>query len=202
MLVDLSLLQHHLGDYPASLEISSTALEIMEQFNRPKYIGQALTQAGRALAGLDNLEAAERKFLGAKDNFSHSDQVNLQMEPQAGLASIFLARADSASALMHAEQILNHLDASRSSASTNQQDQIGAIPGLEGTHDPMWIFLVCCQVLSNTGDSRAANLIKTAHELIQHQASKISDLDLHYSFLNNVKANQKIQSLFTQGGVG
>ncbi len=202
VLVDLSLLQHHLGDDNTSLEISGTALEIMEQFNRPKYIGQALTQAGRAYTGLDDFEQAERDFLRAIDNFSQSDQVNLLIEPQAGLARIFLINTDSTSALAHAEQVLNHIEAAQSSASTNQQDQVGALPGLEGTHDPMWIYLVCCQVLSNAGDSRAVNLIRTAHELIQQQASKISDPDLHYSFLNNVKANQEIQSLYTQGGVG
>ena len=202
VLVDLSLLQHHLGDDNASLEISCTALEIMERFSRPKYIGQALTQAGRAYAGLDDFEQAERDFLGAIDNFAQSDQANLLTEPQAGLALIFLENADSTSALNHAEYILNHIEAAQSSASTVQQDQVGAIPGLEGTHDAMWIYLVCCQVLSKTGDSRAAKLIRTAHELIQVQASNISDPDLHYSFLNNVKANQGIQSLYAQGGAG
>jgi tetratricopeptide (TPR) repeat protein len=202
VLVDLSLLQHHLGDQHAALESTSTALEIMEQFNRPKYLGQAQTQTGRAFLGLEKFESAEENFLRAKDQFSHSDQVNLQMEPQAGLASIFLARADSASAMMHAEQILNHLDTARSSASGDQPNQVGAIPGLETTHDPMWIYLVCCQVLSQAGDSRAVKIIKKANDLIQHQASKISDPDLNYSFLNNVKANQVIQSLYAQGGIG
>jgi len=202
VLVDLSLLQHHLGDNLASLEFSSTALEMMDQYNRPKYIGQAQTQAGRAYAALDDLEHAKKHFLNAKENLSLAGEVNLLMEPHAGLANLFLANAEVESALPHVDEILNHIQAARSSVTDDLQDQAGAVPGLEGTHDPMWIYLVCCRVLSEGNDSRAVNILQAANELIQQQALKITDPDLHYSFLHNVKANQGIQSLFDRGGLG
>jgi len=202
VLVDLSLLQHHLGDNLASLEFSSTALEMMDQFNRPKYIGQAQTQAGRAYAALDDLEHAKKHFLNAKENLSLAGEVNLLMEPHAGLANLFLANAEVESALPQVDEILNHIDVARSSVTDDLQDQAGAVPGLEGTHDPMWIYLVCCRVLSEADDSRAVNILQAANELIQQQALKITDPDLHYSFLHNVKANQGIQSLFDRGGLG
>jgi hypothetical protein len=66
----------------------------------------------------------------------------------------------------------------------------------------MWIYMVCCHVLSQANDSRAPDLIQDAYDLIQQQASNITDSDLNYSFLNNVKANQEIQFLLAQGGDG
>jgi class 3 adenylate cyclase/tetratricopeptide (TPR) repeat protein len=202
VLIDLCLLQHHLGDDDTALEISSAALEIIEQSNRPKYIGQALTQAGRVYIGLGDFEAAEKHLLKAEEYFSQADQVNLLMEPRAGLANLRLMGNDDSSALTHAEYILNHLEAVQSASAADQRDQAGAIPGLEGTHDPLWIYLVCCQVLSKTNDLRAADLIKTAYDLLQQQASRITDPDLHFSFINNVKANQAINSLYSRGAAG
>ncbi|MBK5107380.1 MAG: tetratricopeptide repeat protein, partial [Anaerolineales bacterium] len=202
VLIDLCLLHHHLRDDNTALEISSAALEIIEHSNRPKYIGQALTLAGRVYIGLGDFESAEKQLLKAKEYFSQADQVNLLMEPQAGFANLLQVSNDHSSALTHAEYILNHLEAVQSSSTADQLDQAGAVPGLEGTHDPMWIYLVCCQVLSKTNDLRAADLIKTAYELLQQQASRITDPDLNFSFTNNVKANQGIISLYARGAAG
>jgi hypothetical protein len=124
------------------------------------------------------------------------------MEPRAGLANISLLGNDNSSALTHAEYILNHLETVQSASAADLLDQAGAVPGLEATHDPMWIYLVCCQVLSKTNDLRAADLIKTAYELLQQQSSRITDPDLHFSFINNVKTNQEINSLYARGADG
>jgi tetratricopeptide (TPR) repeat protein len=202
VLVDLSLLHHHLGDDNTALKTSSAALEIAEQFNRPKYSGQALTQAGRAFAGLENYENAENYYLKAKDNFSQIDQPNLLMEPQAGLSAVFLATADSTSALTLVDQILNHLESANTSTGDENQENSGTVPGLEGTRDPMWIYLVCCHVLDSAEDQRLGRLLKTAHNLIEQQALKITDPDLAFSFLNNVKTNQDIKFLYARGDVG
>lgn len=199
VLIDLSLLQHHLGNDSKSLETSSTALEILEQYARPKYLGQVLTQAGRAHYGLGDFENAEAKFMKAGENFAQIDQVNLQMEPRAGLADLYLVRNEPDAALTHAEQVLEHLESAASNAASNQIEQAGAISGLEGTHDPFWIYLVCCRVLIQTNYSRSIALSKTARELIQLQAKRITDPDLRFSFLNNVRANQDILNLHSEG---
>ena len=202
VLIDLALLQHHLGDDRTSLVLSCEAQEIMDQFNRHKYLGQALTVAGRAQLGLGEPDQAEKYFQKAEEKFAQAGQGNLAMEPVAGLAKILLSKADLFAAMTYTENILNHLDNVLKSATSIPPDQVGALPGLEGTLDPMWIYLVCCQVLSAVSDRRARQLIQDAQALIQQQASRISDPDLHYSFLNNVRANQGIQSLFEGGGLG
>lgn len=165
-------------------------------------MGQALTIAGRAQLGLGELDPAEKYFQQAEEKYTQAGQGNLVMEPIAGTANILLIKADPYAAMTHTENILNHLDEVRKSATSIPQDQVGALPGLEGTHDPMWIYLVCCQVLSAVADHRAGLLIQHAYDLIQQQASRITDPDLHYSFLNNVRTNQGIQSLIEGGGLG
>jgi hypothetical protein len=121
------------------------------------------------------------------------------MEPETGMAAVFLSTGELNSALGYVNKILNHLETAQTSAGVEQQDRSGVIPGLEGTRDPMWIYSISCQVLSAEEDSRMANLLEVAHHLIQTQAKKISDPDLQFSFLNNVKSNQEIQALFQLG---
>lgn len=200
VMVDLSLLHHHLGDDQTALQICDSALEISAQFNHPKYLGRALSQSGRALAGLEKYQQAEKQYRGAIEKFSEVDQHNLSMEPQAGLSSVFLAADELTVALTHIEQILDHLRAAKSSTG-EQSDQVGAVPGLEGTRDPMWVYLVCCQVLTALQDPRGEKILQSAQLLINQQASKIANPDLHFSFLNNVKVNQEIQAFSSQGDV-
>jgi len=196
--VDLSLLHHHLGDDETALQICESALIVFEEFNQPKYLGRAFTQAGRASAGLQNFEAAKGYYQNAIENFTQIEQANLLREPETGMAAVFLATGELNDALVYVNRILNHLETAQTSAA-EQQDQGGVVAGLQGTRDPMWIYLVSCQVLSAAQDSRMANILDTAHQLIHTQAEKISDPDLQFSFLNNVKSNQEIQALFQQG---
>ena len=196
--VDLSLLHHHLGDDETALQICESALIIFEEFDQPKYLGHAFTQAGRASAGLNNFDDAKRYYQYAIEKFTQIDQTNLLREPETGMAAVFLATSELNSALGYVNKILNHMETAQTSAA-EQQDQSGVIPGLEGTRDPMWIYSVSCQVLSAAQDSRMAHILETAHHLIHMQAAKISDPDLQFSFLNNVKSNKEIQDLFQQG---
>ncbi|MGB7094348.1 MAG: tetratricopeptide repeat protein [Anaerolineales bacterium] len=200
VLVDLSLLHHHLGDDETALQKGKAALRIAEESGHPKYLGRSLTQTGRALAGLGNYEGAEKHYQRAKDSYSQINQDNLQMEPLAGLSAVCLAAGNQASAKTHVDLILNHLESAQTSEVDDQPDQAGAVPGLAGTRDPMWIYLMCFRVLAAVQDQRAGDILRTAQSLVEQQASKISDPDLHYSFLNNVKANQEIQSLYERGG--
>jgi hypothetical protein len=79
--------------------------------------------------------------------------------------------------------------------------EAGAVPGLEGTSDPMWIYLTCYKILKAVQDQRSETILREAQKLIEEQALKIEDPDLHYSFLSNVKTNQELNSEFTQAGI-
>jgi predicted ATPase/class 3 adenylate cyclase len=207
VLTALSLLHHHLGDDKNALQISEAALAILEEFNHPRYLGRALTQQGRALSGLEQHKRAEKSFQQARDKFLAIDQENLSLEPLAGLSAVQLARGEQTSALEYVEKILNHLNQYQSpdfkkladTRNSSKVSETGAMPGLEGTSDPMWVYLTCYKVLKANQDQRAQDLLSEAQKLLAEQVAKIEDPDLQYSFLNNVVSNREIQSAANTG---
>jgi tetratricopeptide (TPR) repeat protein len=210
VLIDISLLHHHLGDDETALQKSKAALTIAEELHHPRYMARALTQLGRAQIGLERYENAGDSFQQAREKFKELNQENLSLEPLAGLAAVDLAGGDRTSALTHIEEVLNHLGSYPDSdfkrlnsvGEVSVVDETGAVPGLEGTGDPMWIYLTCYRVLKAVQDQRSENILREAQKLIEEQALKIEDSDLHYSFLSNVKTNQEFQSESTLGGTG
>jgi predicted ATPase/class 3 adenylate cyclase len=208
VLTDLSLLHHHLGDDDTALEKSEVAITIAAELNHPRYHGRALTQRGRAFTGLEQYDRAAESYQRAHEIFLEIGQENLSMEPLAGLSATLLARGESPTALTHIETILNHLQEYQvpefkildGAGGTSSTSETGAIPGLEGTGDPMWIYLTCYEVLKANNDSRAQEILSAAQDLLKDQVTKIEDPDLQFSFLNNVITNREIQSAGNSGG--
>lgn len=209
VLIDLGLLHHHLGDDEIALYMSKTAFTMSDELRHPRYMARALTQFGRAQIGLERFESARESFQQAYEKFRELKQENLSMEPLAGLAAVDLACGDHTLALSHVEGILSHFDSHRVSDSKKLNnigeesvgDDRGAVPGLEGTSDPIWIYLICYEVLKAVKDQRSDNILAEAHKLIEEQALRIEDSDMNFSFLSNVKTNQEIMSEFSLGGI-
>jgi tetratricopeptide (TPR) repeat protein len=204
---DLSLLYHHLGDDPAAEETGKTAFLMVKEVNHPRYLGRAQTQLARAQAGLNQLTEAIENYHQARDLFSELGQDNLYMEVLAGLALAYLANGDQADALSCVEQIMQHFEAHEAAQMQARESDLratsesasDAVPGLEGTSDPLWIYLSCYRVFKANQDERQHRILSAAYNLIEGQAKKIEDADLRYSFLNNVKVNLEISSEFKLG---
>ena len=103
-------------------------------------------------------------------------QHNLGVETLSCLARVFMARGERERAKTQIEEILRHLET-------------GA---LDGTEDPLRIYLSCYHVLRANRDARAQDVLDTAHSLLHEQAAKIQDEDLRHSFLENVAANRAV----------
>ena len=70
-------------------------------------------------------------------------------------------------------------------------------PGLlEGTDDPFWVSQICYRVLIATGDSRAPEILETAHALLQERAARIDDETLRRSFMESMPAHREIVYAF------
>ena len=67
---------------------------------------------------------------------------------------------------------------------------------LDGTDEPIRVYLTCYRVLHANQDPRAQVLLTTAHSLLQQQAAKIEDETLRRSFLENVPAHSAIMREF------
>ena len=97
-------------------------------------------------------------------------------EPLAGLARIALARGDVAGASATVAEVLARLDAGGS---------------VDGTEDPLWIYLTCHEVLAAAGAPRAADLLRQAHALVMARAAPLGDAE-RATFLGNVPSHRAI----------
>jgi tetratricopeptide (TPR) repeat protein len=102
------------------------------------------------------------------------------MVSRAGLASVAAALGDLAQAQAHVAEILAYLDT-------------GVM--MPADHRPFWVYLICYQVLWAGGDPRAAEILLTAHRLLQEHAARTPDEATRRSFLENGAENREIVRL-------
>jgi len=65
-------------------------------------------------------------------------------------------------------------------------------PTLDGTIEPLRVYLTCYRVLRANEDPRAGEVLSAAHRLLQERAARIDDEQLRRSFLENVAAHREI----------
>lgn len=135
------------------------------------------TFLGHAQVEIGNLEAAEQAYQAGLEIRVSLNQPNLATESQAGLAQVALARQDIPTAITYVETILAFLDSGGS---------------LEGTEEPLRVYLTCYQVLSASGDPRAQTILEMAHEMLKARAASISDADMRRRFLDNIPHHREI----------
>ncbi len=177
----LALLQHQQGDDEAALEGSGIVASMAKAAGRRTMLAQALALRGSALEGLGHADEAAAAFREALEMRQAIGQPHLAAEVSAGLARLALAQGDLAGAQARVEQILDHLET-------------GA---LHGTDEPFRIYLTCTRVLQAAQDPRAAEVLATAHALLQEQAATIDDMALKRSFLEQVEAHRELAREFT-----
>ena len=175
-LANLSLVAHTLGDDEAARGYAVEMLRIAQEIGHRSHQGYALNNLGHALAGLNRLAEAAETYRQAVALRHDLGEHFLAMESLAGLARVLMAEGKPAEAQAHVEEILAYL---RSGS-------------LDGTDEPLRIYLTCYQVLKMEKDPRAQEILTTAYELLQQWANRISDEDLRRSFLKNVRAHRQI----------
>ncbi|HNS50799.1 MAG TPA: AAA family ATPase [Anaerolineae bacterium] len=176
----LSLLSHHLGDDRAAREESLAGLAVAREIGDRLGQGWLLDSLGHALAGLGDLDEAAGAYRQALALRQQLDEAHLAAESLAGLARVALLQADLSAAAEWVEEIL-HIDKTR---------------GLGGANEPFQIWLTCYRVLEAGGDTRADEVLVTAHERLQQQGSTIHDEALKRSFLENVAAHREIVAAY------
>jgi predicted ATPase len=181
-LVGLGLLGHHLGEDQAAREHSRCALDIAQELGEREIEPYALTHLGHALAGLGQLaEAADayRQSLALRRGLG---QPHLATEPLAGLARVCLIQGNPSEAQALVEEILAHLESHT----------------LEGTEEPIRVYLTCYRVLTANQDPRARGVLNRAYNLLQERAAKIGDEEKRRSYLENVPAHREILQEFAE----
>ena len=175
-LANLSLVAHTLGDDEAARGYALDMLRIAQEIGHRSNQAYALNNLGHALAGLNQLAEASDIYRQAVALRHELGEHFLAMESLAGLARVLLAQGNLAEARTCADDILAYLQAS----------------SLDGTDEPLRIYLTCYQVLSAGQDPRAGEVLTAAYDLLQQWAKKITDEDRRRSLLRNVRAHRQI----------
>ncbi|MBN1138646.1 MAG: tetratricopeptide repeat protein, partial [Anaerolineae bacterium] len=181
-LASLSSFFHFVGDNEAAEEYARQALSIFREIGDRYHQGHALTYWGHALSGLGQLDIAADAYRQAVELRCELGELHLAMESLAGLLRISLAHGDLPQALAHTERILNHLEGG----------------SLDGTDEPMHIYLTCYRALHAVHDLRAAEILETAHASLQERAAGIDDEGMRRSFLENVAAHREIVAAYRE----
>ena len=91
------------------------------------------------------------------------------------LACLTLGGGEPAQALIHANEILGHLETH----------------SLDGTYEPFRIYWTCYRILK-AHDGRAAEVLRTACCILQGRATGIKDDDVRRTFLEGVPAHRTL----------
>ncbi|MBN1955420.1 MAG: tetratricopeptide repeat protein [Anaerolineae bacterium] len=181
-LARLALLCHHLGDNKAAQSTSEKALFITRETENRTQEGHALLYLGHALAGEGHLAEAVQAYQQSLDMWRELERPNMIAECRAALARAALAQDDLPWAVAQVEQVLDHLKGN----------------SLDGTNEPIRIYLTCYHILRADQDPRAETILETAHSLLQERAAWIEQPELRQSFLENVAAHRALRGEFAQ----
>ena len=176
-LLNLSSYAGLLGDHTAALENADRALRLASETEDRSSEAWAQTYRGHALDQLGQYDQAHHAYTAALEIRNQLSQDVLAVEPSAGLARLALQNGEPQAALHVIQNFLPLLEAGSS---------------LEGTDEPVRIYLTGYQVLSANGDPRAGTLLDAGHQLLTKRLQNIEDFALRQSYVDAVSYNRDL----------
>lgn len=178
-LINLSWVAQIQGEWETAIEYGEEGIAITRGSNLPESEAEALLWLGHARTGLGQVEEAFAAYMASLDLRRELAQDYLAMGVLAGMARAAVAQDDLDSAANYVAEITSYLDAGGS---------------LDGTWEPLRIYLTCYQVLQLHEDSRAGEILEVAYRELQKRAAKIPDADVRRTFLEDVPWHREIVS--------
>ena len=173
---DVAKVALHHGQADEALAIAQQAYQSVQGIeDRPSQAG-LLNVLGQVYLARGELDEAAAVYEQAYQIRQEVGQHTSAMEPLAGLAQTLLAASKTQAALAHVETILQYLDGH----------------SLDGTLEPIRIYLTCYEVLNQLGDPRTNAVLHEGYEQLQTRAAKINDPDKRQAYLHNVPAHQRL----------
>jgi predicted ATPase/DNA-binding SARP family transcriptional activator/Flp pilus assembly protein TadD len=176
VLAYLGLFAYHQGRHEAALSYSEQSVKIAQEHGDRHVQAYALNHLGHALLAVGRDEEATSAYEEALALRRALGQPALAMEVLAGMIRVAQARDDAAHARTLVEEILAHLEGGN----------------LDGSDEPLRVYLTCYQVLQAKGNARAGALLERAHSLLYERAARLDDVEARCSFLENVAAHREI----------
>ena len=175
-LSNLSFVANKQGESETAHAFSENALQVAEEIGDLSTQGYALMNMAHALIALGQRDTAFKTYNRALALRRELGQHNLAVESLAGLARVALGAGELTQALAYIDEILQYLEANT----------------LDGTEEPIGVYLTCYRVLSASEDMRARVILKDGYMLLIKRAAKISDKQIRRSFLENVLAHWEL----------
>ena len=182
-MINLGAMMVSQENYADALGYTIQALKLARKLGDRSAEAWALTHLGYANLGLGNFGNASSRFQAALDIRYSFNQQSLAMEPLAGLARAELNKGNLEAALSHVENILSHLAEGGN---------------LEGTEEPLRIYLIVYLALVKNHDSRADKVLKDAYSSLREQVRKIKEQTHQDMFVQNVPWRREIEELWLQ----
>ena len=176
MLCNLAWVAQARGDLAESLAWAGQAMPLARQVKDRDLEASILCTQGHALAANGQADKANTAYLESLAIFREIGRPSLQPEPLAGLARVVLAGGAAATAQACVAEIVAHFDAGGN---------------VDGSEDPMRIYLTCHQVLAAAGSPRAAEFLAGAHILLMEHAESLAGAERE-SFLGSVPTHRAI----------
>jgi class 3 adenylate cyclase/tetratricopeptide (TPR) repeat protein len=157
------------GDPTQAARLAREALKIAEEVGDSTGRATVLQVLGDAQAASGHPSAAGKSYRKALGLWDELESEGGRILALAGLSRLALIREDSERALQLLEPVLDRLE-----------------PDTPTDMDtPMQVYLTCYQALEANHDPRAADFLAQAQALLRARAGRISDPEMHKSFLEN-----------------
>jgi tetratricopeptide (TPR) repeat protein len=178
-LVNLSTYASATGDLETAYHSARQAREIAIQIGDRNAQAWAMTVLGHGYFSEEKFEQAREAYQAAINVRQELDQPLLGTEPAAGLARAWLGLGKLELAYEQIQTILPIMEQHK---------------GLEGTDDPIRVYLACYLVLEAKNMDEATRILKEARDLILSKAKNIPDESMRQNFLEGIPQHQEILS--------
>ena len=175
-LVHLSALFSLFDRHEAAHAHAEEALHLAQENEDDLVEGDALTFIGHALWGLGRRDEATEAYRQAHVLLTELGEVQMALDPLAGLARSALEQNDTTQALRDVEKIMRNLDTLL----------------LNGSEEFLRIHLTCWHVLRALRDRRAHDVLATAQRTLRRRAAKIGDPEIQRAFLEDIRLHREI----------
>lgn len=176
-LVNLAWVASAQGDWEAARKYAEAGVAMKREFEQSEAAAEGLIWLGHAWLGLGQPEEAISVYHESLAIRQELDQAHLAMGVLAGMARAARVQGDLPAAQGYVEEIVTYLAKGGT---------------LQGTWEPLRIYLTCFQVLQVCEDPRADEILENAFKILQEQASRISNEADKRRFLKNVAWHREI----------
>ena len=176
LLCNMAHIMYLRGDAAAAMGLSDEAQDAAKQLKDPDLRASLLSTRGHAHAALGQIDEAAACYRESVSIYHEIGRTTMPPEPIAGLARLALARDSVVEAMHLIADVIAHFDAGGS---------------VDGTEDPLWIYLTCHQTLAAADAPRANEFLTRAHEMLMQRAEPLAPAERE-TFLGNVPSHRAI----------